>query len=110
MSKTIKVTKTERGQTFTSEVRMENGVYVWTTNGRVPPAEAVVEYGIDRLPGFNKSLHDQARDGQTASFLAEYRERMKNHKPSAEELYEMRAAFGPGATVVNMITGKRVKV
>ena len=110
MSKTIQVKKTEHKQTFTGEVRMENGVYVWTTNGRVPPADAIVEYGIDKLPGFDKALHDKVRDEQTSSFLADYRERMKNYKPSEEELFEMRAAFGPGATVVNVITGQKFKV
>lgn len=38
--------------------------------------------------------------------LAEYREARKNHTPSAEEMFEMRAAFGPGAEVVDIITGQ----
>lgn len=45
-------------------------------------------------------------DKETDAFLAEYRERMKNYKPSEEELFEMRAAFGPGETVVNVFTGQ----
>ena len=110
MNETIMVSKTEHGRTFFSEVRMENGVYVWATNGRIPPNDAIVEYGIDKLPGFNQELHNQVRNEQTSSFLADYKEKMKNHKPSAEELYEMRAAFGPGATVVNIITGKKVRI
>lgn len=47
-----------------------------------------------------------AYDTNTTAFLREYRARMANHVPSAEELFEMRAAFGPGATVVNAITGQ----
>lgn len=43
----------------------------------------------------------------TSEFLKEYCERMKDHVPSAEERYEMRAAFGEGQTVVNVITGKK---
>jgi hypothetical protein len=31
---------------------------------------------------------------------------MKKMKPSAEEIYEMTAAFGPGANVVNIQTGE----
>lgn len=46
------------------------------------------------------------RDRETDAFLAEYRERMKNHKPSEEELFEMRAAFGPGETVVDVLSGQ----
>jgi hypothetical protein len=32
---------------------------------------------------------------------------MANHVPSSEELFEMRAAFGEGAEVVNVLTGRR---
>lgn len=110
MSETIMVSKTEHGHTFFSEVRMENGVYVWATNGRVPPNDAIVEYGIDRLPNFNKELHDLIRKDQNDSFLSDYYENMKNHSPSEEELYEMRAAFGTGVTVVNLVTGKKIKI
>lgn len=40
------------------------------------------------------------------AILAEYCEARKNHKPSAEEMFEMQAAFGPGAEVVDVITGQ----
>lgn len=45
-----------------------------------------------------------ARAEANAAFIEDYR---KNHKPSAEELNEMRAAFGPGSTVVDIISGAR---
>lgn len=106
---TIKVSTTQSGMTLKSEVRMENGVYVWNSNGRVPPADSIVQYGIDQLPGFDKALHDQARDEQTSKFLDEYRKSMESYKPSEEERFEMRAAFGPGV-VVNVVTGKRYRV
>ena len=48
------------------------------------------------------------REAQTAAFLDSYR---KNYKgPSEEEKAEMRAAFGTGTTVVNVITGQRTKL
>lgn len=68
----ITVTKTEFKTTYTAQVRFENGVYVWTTDGRVPPADAIVEYGIDKLPGFNKALHDKVRDEQISASIAKY--------------------------------------
>lgn len=40
--------------------------------------------------------------------LEEYR--MKNYVPTNEEMCEMAAAFGPGTTVVNVITGKRTRL
>ncbi len=45
-----------------------------------------------------------AYEEETAAFLAEYR---KNARPAtAEELAEMRAEFGKGKTVVNVLTGQ----
>ena len=46
-----------------------------------------------------------AREDEATRSLAEYR---RNARPaSAEELDEMRAAFGEGQTVVNILTGER---
>lgn len=49
-----------------------------------------------------------AREAEDAAFLAEYQARRKS--PSAEELAEMRAAFGAGATVVDVLTGEGIKL
>jgi hypothetical protein len=46
----------------------------------------------------------------TRRILAEYRQQMKRSKPSPEQMSEMRAAFGAGTVVVNVITGKRTKL
>ena len=47
-----------------------------------------------------------AREAETAAFLEEYR---KNYQgPTEEEKIEMRAAFGEGETVVDIITGERI--
>ena len=47
----------------------------------------------------------KAREEETAKALEEYR---KNARPATEEeLGEMRAAFGKGKTVVNIITGQK---
>lgn len=49
-----------------------------------------------------------AREAETDAFLESY---MKaNHRRSAEELSEMRAAFGTGTTVVDIITGERIRL
>ena len=39
-----------------------------------------------------------------------YREQMANHKPSEEELAEMRSAFGDGTEVINVFTGQVTKL
>jgi len=49
-----------------------------------------------------------ARAAETAAFLEEYR---KNYEgPTEEEKAEMRAAFGEGETVVDIITGQRISL
>lgn len=47
-----------------------------------------------------------AREEEVTRSLADYR---RNAKPaSEEELSEMRAAFGEGQTIVNILTGERI--
>ena len=49
-----------------------------------------------------------AREAETDAFLESYRK--ANNRRSAEELSEMRAAFGTGTTVVDIITGERIRI
>lgn len=48
------------------------------------------------------------REAEDAVSLAAYRARCKS--PDAEELAEMRAAFGAGATVVDVLTGEKINL
>lgn len=49
-----------------------------------------------------------ARDKEVSEFLAGYR---KNARPATEEeRMEMRAAFGKGTTVVNVLTGEKTEL
>ena len=50
-----------------------------------------------------------ARDIHTTAFLKEYNIAQKNRSAEQirEERWEARAAYGPGETVVNIITGER---
>ena len=47
-----------------------------------------------------------AREAEVAKELAEYRATKRSH--SAEEMAQMRAAFGPGATVVDILSGEKI--
>ena len=62
-----------------------------------------VAYVDSRL---NREANRKAREIEVARELAEYRANYKG--PSAEELAEMRAAFGTGTKVVNVLTGTEV--
>lgn len=58
---------------------------------------------------FDAALTKATRDEENAAFFATYRaQRARGY--SAEEIAEMRAAFGPGETVVNIITGERIRL
>lgn len=50
----------------------------------------------------------EVRQKENEEFLKEYAS--DNHKHSKEELAEMRAAFGEGATVIDVLTGKRIQL
>lgn len=93
---------------FSTEVVFDGRVYRWASNGRVPPADAIRDYKIDQLPGFDKAAHDAERDAEITEALEAYRSYRENQGYSDEEMYEMSAAFGPGVMVVDVITGKRI--
>ena len=49
-----------------------------------------------------------ARDEETAKVIEAYRASCTG--PSEEDLFEMRAAYGTGTTVVDIFTGKKIKL
>lgn len=49
-----------------------------------------------------------ARDEETANVIEAYKASYTG--PSEEEMFEMRAAFGTGTTVVDIFTGKKIKL
>jgi hypothetical protein len=69
---------------------------------RITPPSVLIDYGAD-VPPRQVEMYDISTD----AFMKEYIEQMKDHVPSAEERYELRAAFGEGETVVNVTTGQK---
>lgn len=91
--------------TCTSDAFTEDGkVWRWVENPKaIIPPDVCREYGI--LCGGEQQA---AYDAHLDAFLTEYRER--DAEPDAEQVSEMRAAFGLGVTVVNVITGRRTQL
>jgi hypothetical protein len=83
------------------------GVWRWKSNNRVPFEDMLESWNLDEET-FKKCV--AAREADDANFFANYRKQMENYEPDAETLYEMKAAFGEGAEVVNVITGKKIKL
>ena len=86
-----------------------DGVVRWTSNHRVMPKDCreILAHSAYR-DLFDEEASRAAEDAETAASLEAYR---KNYQgPSEEEKAEMRAAFGTGSTVVDVITGKRIRL
>ena len=89
----------------------DGDVILWDSNDRSPMDDMMcnwLELGLIDLVTFRAT--EKARKQQNDQFFAEYRENRKNRTAEeiAEERFEMRAAFGPGETIVNVITGERI--
>lgn len=88
----------------------ENGVATWKSNGNCLPEDILEMLDWAGVATINYERTRAERDKQNAEFLAEYREQQKNHKYTEEELFEMRAAFGKGAVIVDAITGQKIQL
>jgi hypothetical protein len=95
--------RADRGEILTEE----DGAVKWKRSGNYLPEDCVEKLSYTHFT-FSPEATKKKRDAQTERSLKAYRESRKNHSYSAEELYEMRAAFGAGETVVDVITGQRV--
>ena len=76
----------------------------WLSNGRYLPEDAAEVLAHTDFT-FSMEETNRARKEQDKAFFERY-----THKATEEERMEMRAAFGAGTTVVNVITGERIRV
>ena len=84
-----------------------DGAIRWESNGRY-----LMDDFCEKLEyagyAFDREATAKKRDAQNAESLAQYRR--NDRGLSGEALAEARAAFGEGATVVNILTGERTKL
>lgn len=95
----------EKARAEFEKTEVVDGVLRWKSSGNIPPRsclEDFLEVGCEF--DLERTL---AAD---AAHLAELVQKMRDRKPSEEELFEMRAEFGRGATVVNVLTGRRIRL
>lgn len=84
-----------------------DGAIRWNCNGRYLMDDFCEMLEYAGYP-FSREATGKKRDAQNAEELAEYR---RNYKELDEEtLAEARAAFGEGATVVDVLTGEKTKL
>jgi len=105
MYNSYRKTPAEMAAALEAEATLEsNGGYRWKSSGNYVPKDYVEIAGVS---GEALARHQAAYDADLDEVLANYRKANKGRKRSAEEMFEMRAAFGPGETVVDAITGER---
>ena len=88
----------------------DDNVVFWSSNKRAVPNDLMVKWlalGFVSEQQVTDTRHKEQK--QVSEFLAKYVKQRAERTPEqiAEEEYEMRAAFGPGETVVNVITGEK---
>lgn len=93
----------------TGELIIENGAAKWRTNGSYL-MEDIMEVLLHSKYAdlIDIDHHATMRDAQVTEEINNYKERMKNHVYTEEELYDMRSAFGVGTKVVNVFTGEEI--
>ena len=101
---------TKRVQDYVEEAKMKadvdsNGAIRWKNNGNYLMDDycEVLEYA--GYP-FSREATKAARDAQVAEKLAAYR--ANPPMMTDEDIAEMRAAFGSGTSVVDVISGQRI--
>lgn len=86
-------------------------VLTWSSNARHPMDDLLAAWlYLNLITEVQATATSEARQAATAEFLEEYRRVNVDRPQSAEELAEMRAAFGPGARVVNVVTGTETQL
>ena len=91
----------------------KNIAYWKNTDKEVPDDIAILMAYLEiEIDGqfINLKKHIEQRNETVARELEEMRKEEMNKQYSDEEMFEMRAAFGEGTTVVNILTGKKVKL
>ncbi len=89
------------------DVNLTGGVYRWNLSGHVVPDDTMilaVRFGL-ASPDYVETTAAASRI-ETQMALEAYRRQAR--RPSAEQMAEMRNAFGPDAHVVDVITGQRL--
>jgi hypothetical protein len=84
----------------------KNGVVRWLSNDNVPFDDKLGEFVKNGLISqTTMDISSEARRVDVERFLSEYSQNYNG--PSEEEKMEAMAAFGPGVTLVNVVTGHK---
>lgn len=83
----------------------------WASNNSVPPADLRGLWArLGLISAEQAQASEETYQRELTAFLADYTAKRAQVGYSEEERAEMRAAFGPGETVVDVITGERFEL
>jgi hypothetical protein len=89
--------------TYSEAYSDDNGrTWRWVSNDSVIMLQVCRSHGIP----CDEKAQEEARDKYVDETLKNYRQNQPEI-PSAEEQYEMLAAFGPGKDVVDVVSGRK---
>jgi hypothetical protein len=91
------------------DTTLHGGVVRWKSNGQVPPTDCLNCFEAAGFL-FIREATDAAHQRDLDKLVAGHRAYREAHGYSGEERAEMRAAFGDDAVVVDVLTGKRVRL
>jgi hypothetical protein len=92
---------------FFTNATVTDGVPRWNSSDQIPPRDIIALWDSQDLP-FDYEATLAAYEADLAASLAAYR--ANPPQLSEETLAEMRAEFGPGEVVVDVITGVRTQL
>jgi hypothetical protein len=85
-------------------VDVVDGVVRWNSNGSVPPADCRAKLQAEGVR-FDEAKSAAADKADLEALVADYRSRPRDDSPEAQ--FERLAAFGPGQTIVDVLSGHR---
>ena len=84
----------------------DDGAVHWNSNPQAVIAPSLFREAYAEVPEGQQAAYERYLDAAVSDYVRHRQE----HGYSDEERYEMRAAFGPNETVVDVLTGERIEL
>lgn len=91
---------------FSEAIVEDDGAIKWECNGHYLMNDTMQNIIENGFTAFSVAATQEKREAQNAAFFSSYRKQRRTI--SQEELAEMRAAYGTGVTVVDVISGQEI--
>ncbi|MDD2269230.1 MAG: hypothetical protein PHY15_06740 [Eubacteriales bacterium] len=90
-----------------ADTYVKDGIVRWQVNNRIPPHDLLLLWhGAGEVFDLEKTVQERAAEAQDD--IENYKKANKSF--SDEEMFEMRSAFGEGTTVVDVLSGRKIKL